>query len=145
MTTAGVTTAAVCFLSSCMSDTLYFSYKTVDDERWDKSDDVFFEFVPSRHEGRCRSYMLLRTNGNYPYKNLSLNIETKLKGSIRRSRLDFDVTPDPSSGFRHNDYIMPIDTFSVSEGDTLHIHVSHDMKKHILKGITDVGIKITEE
>lgn len=142
MTTAAVIAPAVCFLSSCSSDTVYFSYQTVDDERWDKADNVSFEIVPSRQSGKCNGFVVLRMNDKYPYKNLSVNVETAMKGMpCRHRRVDFDVTRN-YQGIRHNDYIMPLDTFTLSEGDTLRIRIAHDMKRHVLRGITNVGVKI---
>ena len=142
MTTAAVIAPAVCFLSSCSDDTVYFSYQTVDDEQWEKSDNLYFDIVPKRHSGKCSGFVVLRMNDKYPFRNLSLNVETSGRGiPCRHKRVDFDVTRN-YRGIRHNDFIMPLDTFSVSEGDTLHIRIAHDMKKQVLRGITNVGVKL---
>ena len=142
MTTAAVTASAVCFLSSCSEDdTLYFSYEPVDNEKWEKSDDLHFTIAPQRYKGNCKSFVVLRMNEKYPFKNVSVNVETKLHGIKAVKRVDFDVRHN-HSGIRHNDYIMPVNKLYVEENDTIYVRIAHNMKTNMLHGITDVGIKV---
>ena len=143
-TTAAVIASAVCFLSSCTDDTVYFSYHPVDNERWEKSDDIKFSIVPSRYSGKCESFVVLRTNDRYPFKNLSVSVETIIRDTVFTKRVDFEVGRKTNSSFRHNDLVMPVSQFSVNENDTLHIRIAHNMKQNVLQGITDVGVKITK-
>ena len=145
ITTAAVIAPAVCFLSSCTSDTVYFSYHPVDNERWEKSDDITFDVIPSRYSGRCASYVVMRTNDRYPFKNLSVSVETTTKDSTYKKRVDFDIVKSTGNGFRHNDYVMPLNKFTINENDTLHIRIAHNMKQNVLQGITDVGLKISKD
>lgn len=142
LTTAAVFASAVCFLSSCSSDTVYFSYQPVDSEHWDKSDDLNFDIVSSRNNGTCDSYIVLRTNDNYPFKNLSLYVETSIRNNKEVKQIDFDLTNSTGSSIRHNDYIVPFKKISLNENDTLHVRIVHNMQNAVLKGITNAGIKI---
>lgn len=142
LTTAAVIASAVCFLSSCSSDTVYNSYHPIDKGEWDKADGVSFDVIPARYEGACRSFVVVRTNGKYPYKNLSLFVQSSMNDDVTTSRIDFDLTKHKNDGIRHNDYIMPIREFMVGEGDTIHVRISHNMHSGIINGITDVGIKL---
>ena len=40
-------------------------------------------------------------------------------------------------------YQVPVNDITLQQGDSLHICVRHDMKREILPGISDVGIKMT--
>ena len=145
MTTAAVTASAVCFLSSCSdNDTLYFSYKPVDNERWEKSDDLHFVIAPQRYKGSCKGFVVLRMNDKYPYKNMSVNVETCLHGVKSIKRVDFDIRHD-NQGIRHEDYIMPVNKLYVDETDTVRVRISHNMKTNTLHGITDVGVKVIKK
>ena len=39
-------------------------------------------------------------------------------------------------------YLFPLKTMQLHQGDSLHLSVHHDMKREILPGITGVGIKV---
>lgn len=143
-TTAAVIASAVCFLSSCTDDTMFFSYHPVDNERWEKSDDLKFKIIASHYSGECESFVVLRSNEKYPFKNLSVNVETTIKDSTFTKRVDFDINSGIASGFRHNDYVMPVNKFMTDENDTIYVRIAHNMKHNVLHGITDVGIKITK-
>ncbi len=135
--------SAVCFLASCGGDTLYFSYQPIDKGEWEKSDDVHFDVAMPQYEGRCKSFIVLRTNDTYPYKNLSVFVESRRKNdSMMVKRIDFDLTKSEAKGMRHNDYTIPFKEFNVNKDDTIHVRISHNMRTNLLKGITDVGIKI---
>ena len=45
-------------------------------------------------------------------------------------------------GFSQYHYIFPLRTLHLNHGDLLHLSVRHSMKREILPGITDVGIKV---
>ncbi len=41
-------------------------------------------------------------------------------------------------------YEFPFTTLSLNEGERLHITIRHDMKREILPGVTDVGLRVTK-
>ena len=145
LTTAAVFASAVCFLSSCDNSTIYNSFHPIDKTEWDKADGVCFDIIPSHYEGNCESYVVVRTNGKYPYKNLSLFVQSTLNDNVTTNRIDFDLTKYKNDGIRHNDYIMPIREFAVSKDDTIHVRISHNMQTNIIGGITDVGIRLDKK
>ena len=48
-------------------------------------------------------------------------------------------------GISYRQYQFDISTEQLQKGDSLHIVVRHDMKREILPGVSDVGIKLEKE
>ena len=48
------------------------------------------------------------------------------------------------SGISNYQYRFNLTDIRLNEGDSLHIRIRHDMKREILPGITDIGVKITK-
>lgn len=143
-TTAAVFASAVCFLSSCDSNTVYHSFQPIGSVQWEKSDGIYFDVVSAHYEGPCESFVVIRTNEKYPYKNLSVYVTSSLNDSTSAHRVDFDLTKDERRGIRHNDYIMPIRKFMIGGNDTIRVRISHNMQINKIEGITDVGIKVNK-
>ena len=45
-------------------------------------------------------------------------------------------------GVSYYQYDFPINEYSMSTGDSIHLTVRHDMKREILPGISDIGLKV---
>ena len=47
-------------------------------------------------------------------------------------------------GISYYQYNFPINVYRLNQGDSIHITVRHDMKREILPGVSDIGVKITK-
>ena len=45
-------------------------------------------------------------------------------------------------GISYHQYNFPINLYHFNENDSIHIMIRHDMKREILPGISDIGIKL---
>ncbi|WP_417163197.1 hypothetical protein [Segatella sp.] len=41
-------------------------------------------------------------------------------------------------------YNFPINIYQMHQGDSIHVAIRHDMKREILPGVSDIGIKISK-
>ena len=101
------------------------------------------------HAGIYREELGLRINDAYPFMRLHLIVEQRLIPG-ERTRLDtlncYLIDEDGNirgQGVSYYQYTFPITQMQLQEGDSLHISIRHDMKREILPGIADIGIKLT--
>ena len=47
-------------------------------------------------------------------------------------------------GISYYQYNFPINIYKINRGDSIHIAIRHDMKREILPGVSDIGVKITK-
>ena len=91
----------------------------------------------------------MRITSTYPFMSLRLVVEQVIIPAHRlvRDTIDchlIDRNGKPKGqGMSYYQYQVPVNDISLQQGDSLHICVRHDMKREILPGISDVGIKMT--
>lgn len=47
-------------------------------------------------------------------------------------------------GISYYQYNFPINIYQMHQGDSIHVAIRHDMKREILPGVSDIGIKISK-
>ena len=92
--------------------------------------------------------MELRISGEYPFQRLNLVIEqtTYPAGISRRDTLNCDLI-DPQGniqgqGLSLYQYRFHMTDISLNEGDSLCVNIRHNMKRELLSGVTDVGLRL---
>lgn len=139
------------FLSSCIDKCIYDHYEHTTVGGWEKNDALTFDIPSLKESGRYSMSLGLRTSEAYPFQNLSLVVE---QTSFPAKKKTVDVVNCNiadrqgtmlGNGITLYQYTMPIRKKFHMRGDSLHITVRHNMKREILPGIVDIGIKIDRE
>ncbi len=155
-------------LSSCTRQTKYYHYVHTPVTGWEKNDTISFDVPPLEQEGEYGRQVDLRITGFYPFMKLTLIVETdcidrhqrtrqagraRMAYGARRERGDVSrdtvrctlisgdgrTTGEGVGNYQYS-FSMPPRTYHV--GDSLHITIRHDMKREILPGISDVGLRL---
>ena len=159
---AAATTAAI--ITSCKLRTSYSEYRHTPLEGWEKNDTLFYDVQPARQAGRYVQMLGIRIDDSFPYTSLSLIVEQSIIHK-RKSGTDSPLSYRTSyyktdtvrchftdsqgrlsgPGINLHQYDFPIGTIDLRPGDSLHIKVRHTMKREIMPGVADVGIRIEQQ
>ncbi len=156
-------------LASCTSQTKYYHYVHTPVTGWEKNDTISFDVPPLEQGGEYGRQVDLRITGFYPFMKLTLIVETDCIGRHQRGRKASrahvaygtshgrgDVSRDTvrctlissdgratGHGVGNYQYTFSMPTRTYHGGDSLHITIRHDMKREILPGISDIGMKLS--
>lgn len=144
-------------LPSCDGSVAYDKYAHTPISGWEKNDVLTFDIDSLSASGAYNRQLGLRVTGAYPFMKLTLIVETKcyskgadlqeptIKNDTVICRLINEKGVTTGQGISLYQYDYPIPAATYREGDSLHIEVRHDMKREILPGISDIGIKISKK
>ena len=138
-------------MTACNRMPLYSHYEHMPATGWEKSEGVAFDISPVAQAGNYREELGLRIDGDYPFQGLCLVVQQTILPSGYRHNDTIDCSLFDKNGrvkgygINHYQYSFHINTLRLTEGDSLHILVKHNMKREIMPGITDIGIQIEKE
>ncbi len=142
--------ACVCWLvMACQLDTVYNHYEHTPLSGWERNDTLTYHVGPILRDGQYREEIGLRISGDYPFTGLNLVVEQRVfpTGDMRRDTLSCIVVDQQGNakgrGVSHYQYLFHLTTLSLHKDDRLYIAIRHDMKREILPGISDVGVKLS--
>ena len=142
---------AVILLVACHEPTVYFHYEHTHENGWEKSEVLEYGIPPVSQEGTYQEELALRISAGYPFMRLNLIIDQTIlpSGKLVCDTLDCVFTDTLGNvigrGIGQYQYSFPIKELHLQKGDSIHVSVRHDMRREILPGITDVGLKISNE
>ena len=128
-------------MTACAADTVYYDYRHTLKAGWDKGDTLVFSVPPVRTAGRYHEVVCLRTTGAFPFTGVTLVVGQR---SVPRNIVRSDVlkcTLTDRNGNAKGKGVSLCDV-DLNRGDSLNICIRHDMKREVLSGISDVGVKI---
>ena len=146
---------ATLLLPSCNNSTIFDQYAHTPISGWEKNDTLSFEVSPLAEAGMYQQGLGLRITGDYPFMSLTLIVKqtvfhNKLKVASE-CKVDTVVCElidkngvSKGQGISYYQFNVPINTYKMHQGDSIHIAIQHDMKREILPGVSDVGIKISK-
>lgn len=137
---------------ACTADNaLYHHYETVADEGWDKEDTLLFSTDTLRETASCSLEVEMRTTMDYPYRSLSMMVEETAvpTGEKRVYSVTLQIATD--EGERNGEHIsictlgevLPGE-HKVMKGNVVNYKIYHKMRRQVLPGIKDVGVKLTK-
>lgn len=136
-------------LSAC-GGTVFDHYEHAPLGGWDRNEAMRF-CVPKQQEAvSCAEQLGLCIDNSFPFMRMTLIVETKISpsGEVLRDTLNpqlIEKNGHPTgSGINNHQYTLPVRDLHLNAGDSLTISVRHDMKREVMPGITEVGIKLTE-
>ena len=141
-----VLTVALAF-AGCNRKTIYHHYEHTPVAGWEKNDTLTFT-VKAKERAVVQRDVELRISGEYPFQRLNLVIEqtTYPAGISRRDTLNCDLI-DPQGniqgqGLSLYQYRFHMTDISLNEGDSLCVNIRHNMKRELLSGVNDVGLRL---
>ena len=136
---------------SCNRSTAYYHYEHTPLDGWDKNDTVYFQ-VASLDAGNYREELGLRIDDKYPFQALTLVVTHNIlpSGYTLTDTVNCSLADKrgrmKGTGISRYQYNFHINTLNFREGDSLCvISVRHNMKREVMPGITDVGIRLDRQ
>lgn len=129
-----------------------FAYQPTPVDGWEMTDSLTFSIDTVRTAGTYRLTVGLRTSAShaYPYRDVTLQIVERISGrpqyvvntNCHLTNAEGDIS---GHGIASYQYAFDIGTMQLQERDTGTITIRHLMRDPILRGITDVGIRLERE
>ena len=138
-------------LVSCHDNTVYSQYESTPVRGWERNDTLSFDIEPMQETSLYAEEVGVRITGNYPFKGLSLIVEQTLYPSNKTTTdtlncaLIDDTGHANGKGINHFQYLFPLTTLKLNKGESVHVAIRHCMKREILPGITDIGLKLSRQ
>lgn len=135
---------------SCDNNVVYHSYRHTIITGWEKNDTLSYSVPPLREPGRYRQSVGLRINNTYPFTSITLVVKQDIFPGKRSKTDTIKCQFSDAKGYRtghgvnYYQYDFPLKDIDLRRGDSLQISIQHAMKREMLPGISDVGIKIFE-
>lgn len=136
-------------LCGCQHQVVYHEFRHIYEPGWDKSDTIHFDTRSLSAGGSYRLDAELRTDKNYPFQKLTIEIEQTVYPSKEKYHdvIDCDLISEEGviegDGISYFQYQFHVRDLSLHQGDSVHICLTHNMKREIMPGITDVGIRLS--
>lgn len=141
----------VCALAACDRLPVYTHFEHTPISGWEKNDTLNFDVCPVKEAGDYREELAIRINESYPFRGLSLIVQQTILPSGYRHNDTINCNLFDKKGNKNGDginyfqYAFHINTIRLTEGDSLHIQVRHNMKREIMPGVADIGIRIEKQ
>ena len=135
-------------LASCSTRTIYDSYAHTPLAGWEKNDTLTFDIPKVAMNGTYNENVGLRMTNSFPFTSISLIVEQNI---VQQRKTITDTIKCPITDERGNflgdgistyQYSLPLRDVKLNKGDSIHISIRHNMKREILPGVSDIGIKI---
>ena len=140
--------SVVLLFLSCCPEKLFDEYKPTPVTGWEKNDTISFEVPRITENGFYGLELGLRTNGAYPFTAITLIVELTVfpRGNSYKDTINCELVDQKGkelgNGVSYFQYLFPIRKESLETGDSLRVNIRHDMKREVLPGISDVGMKV---
>ena len=138
-------------LVSCDDRTVFSHYESTPVRGWERNDTLSFNIEPMQATNLYAEEIGVRITGEYPFKGLSLVVEqtvypsnTTITDTLSCDLID-DVGHANGKGINHYQYLFPLTTLKLNKGESVHVAIRHCMKREILPGITDIGLKLSRQ
>jgi gliding motility-associated lipoprotein GldH len=142
---------ATVLMASCNEKTVYYSYCHTSLSGWDKTDTLSFAVPPVDIAGKYAENVALRFTSSYPFQTLNLIVEQRVKPgkTVMRDTINC-VLIDKSGhvngkGLNYLQCDVPLDYIDLQKGQSVSISIRHNMRREILPGISDIGVRLYKE
>jgi gliding motility-associated lipoprotein GldH len=138
-------------MTSCSRQTIYSHYENISSDGWLRSDSVCFDISPVHEGGLFSETIGLRLTRQYQFMNLSLIIfqQTSSSQQQRTDTLNISIMDEhgqmQGDGINYYQYNMPLKDILLSDGDSLHVTVTHMMRRENLNGISNIGLSLEKK
>ncbi len=135
-------------LTACDQKTVYYHFEQTPLAGWDKHDTLSFVIGPVSVSGRYMEEIGLRISGDYPFTGLNLIVEQKNESGklLRADTLACNLINEQGNakgrGVSQYQYLLPLTSIDLQADDKLYVTIRHDMKRDILPGVSDIGLRL---
>lgn len=138
-------------VASCTTNTVYDSYSHTPLAGWEKNDTLTFNVRPLAEGGTFNETVGLRMTTAFPFTSISLIVEQHIIPHGMPGRILTDTIKCPITDIRGNflgkgissyQYEFSLRDINIRKGDSIHVSIRHNMKREILPGVSDIGLKI---
>lgn len=136
-------------LLACVDGVVYDKYNHTGLSGWDKADSLFYDVEPVPSAGLYKQEVGLRINDEFPFTDLMLVVDQLIEPGHRLvcDTLACKITDNEGMALGHGvgcyQYGFVVSELNLGEGDSLHISIRHIMKREIMPGISDVGLRLS--
>lgn len=149
--TAALWVVVAFLLGGCDESEVYHHYVSTPISGWEKNDTLEFNIPRLACTDRYREEIDVRISNEYPFKSISLVIEQQFFPGkrVKRDVLHCQFT-DAKGHFKGDgtnfyQYRYVLDDIVLRRNDSVRITIKHDMKREIMPGISDVGVRLTRK
>jgi gliding motility-associated lipoprotein GldH len=138
-------------LTACNKRTVYYHYEHTPLTGWERNDTISFVVGPIGEDGLYEEEVGLRITGEYPFMGLNMIVEQQLASTQEKhcDTLVCDLVNDhgtaKGAGVSQYQYMFRLPTLELQAGEKLFVAIRHDMKREILPGISDIGVKVSRK
>lgn len=138
-------------LSSCQKNKVFYHFENTEYGAWDKNNKIEFDIPTLERSGNYAMLVGLRITNAYPFQNLHMIVNTKHmpSGKTTTENIICKVTDRNGKilgkGVSLYQYRIPVRKEFFMDGDSVHVSVTHNMKRETLPGIMDVGLELSVE
>ncbi len=137
--------------ASCNRSTIYSQYLHTPLSGWEKNDTLTFSIPRMQTDMELKAIIGLRITDAYPFKTVCLIVDKAISpdniidsDTINCSLFDNDGM-SKGRGVSCYQFNYHVSNMHLMKGDSVAIHIRHNMKREILPGISDVGITLEEK
>lgn len=145
-----VLTAAL-LLTACTDGTVFDRYAHTPHGGWDRAEALTFDVDSLPQDGLYGMELGLRADTDYPFMSITVIVDCEAWPSRTwwHDTLQCQLVDDKGNtlgrGISNYQYAFHIADRHWRQGDSLHIAVRHHMRREVLRGINDIGIKIDKK
>ncbi len=138
-------------LTACDSQTVYYHYEHTLAEGWDRTDTLHYAIPPLPDDGNYETEVGVRINRDYIFQNLCVivDITSAMTRQTWRDTLNCPVRDQDGDmegqGISRYAALFPLKSLYLEKGDSLQVTIRHHMRREVLKGVTDVGVRMKVE
>ena len=149
--TAGMILTVAIVLAACNRQTIYSHYQSIGSDGWSDKRMLLFDVDAVRDSAVYRELLEVRITEAYPFTNLALIVERRLKHSGLRycDTLTVNITDADGhfsgQGTNHHLYHVPLPDVVLPKQEQMQVYVRHCMAQHTLPGVTDVGLTVIKK
>lgn len=142
--------AVMLLLTACDGQTVYNHYEHTLLSGWERNDTLTFCVPGMEGGGSYAEDIGVCINGKYPFRDICLVIEQTIFPSqtVYLDTLDCSLIDKQGhaigQGISQYQYLFPLRRLQLEKGDSLRIAIRHDMKREILPGIANIGVKLSK-
>lgn len=135
-------------VASCSTSTIYDSYAHTPISGWEKNDTLTFDIPRVACSAIYSQQVGVRMTTAYPFTSISLIVEQQIipKGKVVTDTIKCPITDARGNflgdGIGSYQYQFPLREVHLDKGDSIHASIRHNMKREILPGVSDIGLKM---
>ena len=143
--------AVAAVLTGCDPNKVYSHYEHIPQEGWEKIDTLFSEVPPVKEAGTYQEEIGIRTDISFPFQSLALVVAQDIypKGAhlqtVKNCVLYDETGKERGDGISCFQNVIHLTDIQLEKGDSLRICITHNMRREMMSGLSDIGFILTKK